>query len=67
MSAEAGKDEYVNRLEIPNADASDAGMYYCFVTNLKGYKFKGAYISVIASKEIRKKALEKSFKASFSL
>jgi hypothetical protein len=38
--------EYVNRLEIPRAADADAGMYYCFVTNSWGYKFKNAYLTV---------------------
>ena len=40
--------EYVNRLVIPSAAASDSGMYICFVTN-SGFgplTYKSAYLKV---------------------
>ena len=43
-----GEGEYVNRLVIPNAAASDSGMYICFVTN-SGFgplTYKSAYLKV---------------------
>ena len=43
-----GKDEYVNQLVIQEASQADAGMYYCFVRNPGGYKFKNAYLTVIS-------------------
>ena len=39
--------EYVNELEIPRAEVSDSGMYYCFVTNAFGFKYKNAYLEVV--------------------
>ena len=39
-------------MEIPRAEESDSGMYYCFVTNAFGFKYKNAYLEVIPSKEI---------------
>ena len=43
--------EYVNELEISQAEESDAGMYYCFVTNVFGFKYKNAYLEVIPNKK----------------
>lgn len=39
--------EYVNKLVIPEADANDSGMYYCFIKKPVGYKFKNAYLTVM--------------------
>ena len=43
-----GKGQYMNQLIIQDASQADAGMYYCFVTNPRGYKFKNAYLTVIS-------------------
>jgi hypothetical protein len=45
-----GRDEYVNKLVIPETGESDGGMYICFVKNPVGYKFKNAYLTVVPSK-----------------
>ncbi len=49
-SVRTGTDEYLNRLVISDASEADAGMYYCFVTNTIGYKYKNAYLTVLPSK-----------------
>ena len=43
--------EYLNTMIIDAAVPTDAGTYYCFVKNPLGYKFKGAYLNVIPSKQ----------------
>ena len=43
-----GKDHFVNQLIIQDVTQADAGMYFCFVTNSRGYKFKNAYLTVLS-------------------
>lgn len=51
-NVQKGKNEYLNQLVIPKATEADAGMYYCFVTNNIGYKYKHAYLTVIPGKTL---------------
>ncbi len=44
-SLSAGR--YVDVLVFDETDAADAGLYYCFVTNKVGYKYKSAYLNVL--------------------
>ena len=48
--------EYLNTMIIDAAVPTDAGTYYCFVKNPLGYKFKGAYLNVIPSKQQHSKS-----------
>lgn len=51
-SVERGNNEYVNTLTISEVKESDAGMYYCFVRNIIGYRYKNAYLTVLSRKFI---------------
>jgi hypothetical protein len=41
---------YLNKLVIPNASEDDSGLYVCLGTNLMGFNYREAYLTVLPGK-----------------